>query len=80
MTLEISPEELTILVQALSCYDLEIANEDDNDYPIFEQLQSRIVEAYHDICLHTSANTSRTEENQTCSKARYLKARLTKKL
>lgn len=47
MTLEISPEELTILVQALNCYNLEIANEDDDDYPIFEQLQSRIVKAYH---------------------------------
>jgi hypothetical protein len=47
MILEVSPEELAILVQALSCYDLEIANEDDDDYPIFEQLRRRIVEAYH---------------------------------
>lgn len=79
MILEPSPEELTILAQALSCYDLEIANEDDNDYPIFKQLQSRIVEAQHNLYGHTSENTSRTEDNQTCSKARYLKARLTKK-
>lgn len=47
MTLEISPEELTILIEALNCYNLEIANENDDDYPIFEQLQSRIVKAYH---------------------------------
>lgn len=47
MTLEVSPEELTILVQALNCYDLEIANEDNDDYPIFEQLQRRIIEVYY---------------------------------
>lgn len=41
MTLEVSPEELTILVQALSCYDLEIANEDDDDYPIYKQLRKQ---------------------------------------
>ena len=47
MILEVSPEELTILVQALGCYDLEIANEDNDNYPIFEQLRRRIIEAYH---------------------------------
>lgn len=42
-------EELSILMDAFKCYDLELACEDDEDYPIFLSLLDRFRGAYFEL-------------------------------
>lgn len=51
---------------------------DGNQWTDYHQTQDNSLNL-SDVCEPISANTSRTGENQTCSKAKYLKAKWTKK-
>lgn len=45
MDFTFTPEEIALLSYALYCYEVEIANEEEDDYPIFLKLRKEFQEA-----------------------------------